>query len=133
MQFCIGDCIELTLNLFTEKGLLEYDSFKWAQPNISNIPGFNFLEFSNEHNKNREVLDFDLSRFCELEIVKNKWSELIHLDNSDKIVNRIKGFFEPNLLVQKILFDDVGYHLFKVFLIAHEKGNNYHFNKLIFY
>jgi len=123
MQFCIGDSIEITLNLFTEKGLFEYESFKWTRINAIKVPCFNFLEFSNEHNKYREVLDFDLSRFCELEIVKNKWSELVHLENSEKIIARIKSFFEPYLLVQKILFDDVGYHLFKIFLIACEKGN----------
>ena len=125
MQFCIGDLIEITLNLFTEKGLFEYESFKWTQMNAINVPNFNFLEFTNEHSKYREVLDFDLSRFCELEIVKNKWSELYHLENSEKIITRIKSFFEPNLLVQKILFDDVGYHLFKIFLIASEKGKKY--------
>jgi len=124
MQFCVGDYIEITLNLFTEKGLFEFESFKWANTNVTNTPSFNFLEFSNDHNKHREVLDFDLSRFCELEIVKNKWAELFHLENNEKIASRIKSFFEPNLLVQKILFDDVGYHLFKIFLIAIEKGKN---------
>jgi hypothetical protein len=122
MQFCIEDYVEFNVNLFTEKGLVDFFSFKWASVNCNNIPNFNFLEFSNEHNKNREVLDFDLSRFCELEIVKNKWNGIHNMTNSDNILKKIKTLFEPFLIVQKVLYDDVGYFVFKIYLIANSKG-----------
>ncbi len=118
------DFIETTINIFTEKGLVDFTSFKWMQINLKKIPNFNFLEFSNDHNKNREVLDFDLSRFCELEIVKNKWNDINNMTNSDSIVKKIKSLFEPSLIVQKVLYDDVGYFLFKIFLVASKKGIN---------
>ncbi len=122
MKFCVGDRIETTINIFTEKGLINIDSFKWFPIHLARAPSFNFLEFSNDHNSNREVLDFDLSRFCEMEIMKNKWNEIINMPNNQIIIKKIKNLFEPFFLVQKVLYDDVGYLLFKVFLIANTKG-----------
>lgn len=122
MKFCIEDCIENTINIFTEKGLINFSSVEWIPINITTIPKFNFLEFSNEHNNNREVLDFDLSRFCELEIMKNKWNEIYNMPNHEIIFKKIKNLFEPIFFVQKILYDDVGYYLFKIFLFAGTKG-----------
>lgn len=122
MKFCIEDTIENTVNIFTEKGLINFSSFKWLQMNTVKLPNMNFLEFTNEHNRNREVIDFDLSRYCELEIIKNKWCELKHLPNHENIFKKIQNLFEPCLIVQKVLFDDVGYLVFKIFLIAIESG-----------
>jgi nitrogen regulatory protein PII-like uncharacterized protein len=123
MQFCIGDYIETTINIFTEKGIVDFFNFKWLIHSIKDIPNFNFLEFANDHNKNREVLDFDLSRFCELEIVKNKWNDISNMNNYENIVKKIKTLFEPALVVQKIFYDDVGYFLFKIFVVANSVGN----------
>ncbi len=122
MQFCLDDYVETNIHIFTEKGIVDFFSFKWMPLNLKNIPNFNFLEFSNDHNKNREVLDFDLSRFCELEIVKNKWNDIQNMANSDNIFKKIKSLFEPYLIVQKVLYDDVGYFLFKIYLIANAAG-----------
>jgi len=123
MQFSLNDVAEININLFTDKGIIDINSFKWLNLNEDKIPQFNFLEFTNDHNKLREVLDFDLSRFCEMEIMKNKWTDLGHNENYENIIKKIKFLFEPNFIIQKVLWDDVGYHLFKIFLIAAEKGN----------
>jgi hypothetical protein len=125
MQFCINDNAEININLFTDKGIIDISKYKFMNLKINKIPNFNFLEFSNDHNKLREVLDFDLSRFCEMEIMKNKWTEIMHLENYENIIKRLKNLFEPKFVIQKILWDDVGYHLFKIFLIAAEKGKRY--------
>lgn len=122
MNYCLNDISEINLNLFTDKGIIDINSFKWMNLNINKVPQFNFLEFSNEHNKLREVLDFDLSRFCEMEIMKNKWTDLIHMENYENIIKKLKSLFEPNFIIQKVLWDDVGYYLFKIFLIASQKG-----------
>jgi len=118
LQFCIYDYVETNVNLLTDKGLIDISYFKWLNLTISNTPQFNFLEFTNEHNKKREVLDFDLSRFCELEIMKNKWCDISLMENNTKKVEGLKMLFEPGFVVTKILYDDVGFYLFKVFLIA---------------
>jgi hypothetical protein len=122
MQFSVGDIIELNLNIFTEKGLMDIKYFNWMPAKIRDSPDINFLEFSNEHNKKREIVDFDLSRFCELEILKNKWTELSNMTHYESISKKIKSLFEPTLVVKKILYDDVGYYLFKIYLIANVKG-----------
>lgn len=122
MQFSINDYIEINTNILTEKGLTDFNDFKWLNLATDNIPNFNFLEFSNEHNKLREVLDFDLSRFCELEIMKNKWTDISLMSNNEGIVKKIKFLFESTFVVQRVLFDDVGFLLFKIFLVACKKG-----------
>jgi len=105
MKFCYGDYIDTTINLFTEKGIVNINSFKWMTATMTKTPSINFLEFSNDHNKLREVLDFDLSRFCELEIMKNKWNDLSNLLNNQKILNKIKiiqNFYRLRIFSKKI-------------------------------
>lgn len=71
----------------------------------------------------REVLDFDLSRFCELEIIKSKWITLKgNLTDHDLIMNKISLLFEPYFKVNEVWFDDIGYLIFKICLTAKKKG-----------
>ena len=41
---------------------------------------------------------------------------------NENIIKKLKSLFEPNFIIQKVLWDDVGYYLFKIFLIASQKG-----------
>ena len=114
--------MEININILTEKGIIDFDNFKWIPLSVADIPNFNFFEFSSEHNKLREVLDFDLSRFCEMEIMKNKWTAINNLNNSQNIFQKIESMFEPCFIVQKVVYDDVGYYLFKIYLEASRPG-----------
>jgi hypothetical protein len=97
-------------------------SLRWLNMTSYAIPKMNQFEFANEHNKLREVIDFDLSRFCELEVMRNKWNDINKLDKHTAIVNNLKQMFEPYFQVQKLLYDDIGYYIFKVYLIAKKEG-----------
>jgi hypothetical protein len=122
LPFKQDDFVETTINILTDKGLLDFLSFKWLNMTNYPKPKMNHFEFSNEHNKQREVIDFDLSRFCELEIMKNRWNDISKLDKHTAIVNNLRQMFEPHFQVQKLLYDDIGYYIFKVYLIAKKKG-----------
>ena len=129
MPFKCKDYIELNINLLTDKGVVK--KVKWSNLLVEEIPlqtelpdqeimstGY-YQEFQNK----REVLDYDLSRFCELEIVKSKWLTLKgNLTDYDLILNKINALFEPYLKVNDVQFDDVGYLIFKIKLIAVKKG-----------
>lgn len=71
----------------------------------------------------REVLDFDCTRFCELEIVKSKWLNIQgNLTDYDLIMNKIITLFDPCFQIDNVWFDDIGYLIFKIHLTAIKKG-----------
>jgi hypothetical protein len=79
----------------------------------------------------REVFDFDLSRFCELEIIKSKWITLKgNLTDHDLIMNKICLLFEPYFKIEEVWFDDIGYLIFKISLTAIKKGQLHSFLEL---
>lgn len=71
---------------------------------------------------NRGIDDYDLSRYCELEAMKTSWKQIDSLPDNDNIVSNINDMFEPKFIVEKIFWDDVGYMLFKVYLIGEKEG-----------
>ena len=121
ISFCENDNIELNVNILSERGLVEFNSFIWQKLYLEKTPSFNFLEFKENH-KYREIFDFDLTRFCEIEILKNKWSDITNIENSENIIEKINILFCPFFIIQKILFEDVGYLMFKIFLLAANPG-----------
>jgi len=125
----------LNINLFSDKGLVK--RIKWSKILIEDLDEsivnyFNKDEFSiREIKSHREVLDFDLSRYCELEIIKSRWLTLKgNLTDHDLIINKINSLFEPNFKVNDIWFDDIGYLIFKISLTAVKKGQLHSFLEL---
>jgi hypothetical protein len=122
LPFLQDDYIETNINIFTDKGLIDFNCFKWLNISSYATPKFNHLEFTIEHNKLREVIDFDLSRFCELEVMRNKWNDINTMQKNAAIVQNLKLLFEPYFIIQKIHFDDIGYFIFKLYLKANKTG-----------
>ena len=91
MQFNIGDIAEFNLNIYSSDGLINFSSFNWLNKKTESCPDNSFLEIGIE-TKSREVFDFDLSRVCELEIMKNKWNDISKLDDSITIMKKNKSF-----------------------------------------
>ena len=66
-----------------------------------------------------------MSRYCELEICKGNWHDIILMDNKEhynEIINIFDIMFKENFKILKILFDDVGYYIFKIYLKAIKIG-----------
>ena len=116
MQYTIGDYAEFTLNIFTEKGLMDIRKLVWNKITVFKTPNENFLYYSNENILKREIVDFDVSRYCEMELCKGKWNDIILLDDSDMYIGELKNKFEKNFHIMNILFDNVGYLIFKFYL-----------------
>ena len=116
MQYTIGDYAEFTLNIFTEKGLMDIRKLVWNKITVFKTPNENFLYYSNENILKREIVDFDVSRYCEMELCKGKWNDIILLDDSDMYIGELKNKFKKNFHIMNILFDNVGYLIFKFYL-----------------
>ena len=116
MQYTIGDYAEFTLNIFTEKGLMDIRKLIWNKITVFKTPNENFLYYSNENILKREIVDFDVSRYCEMELCKGKWNDIILLDDSDMYIGELKNKFKKNFHIMNILFDNVGYLIFKFYL-----------------
>ena len=102
LEFYPGDYINLSLTIFSEIGLIDFESFNW-------------IKLKEYYDKNRN---------CEIENLKNSWSSINQIENSDIVIQNIKNIFIDNFQVDKIFFDDVGYYIFKIILKAIKTGNS---------
>lgn len=122
MQYAINDYAEFTLNIFTDKGLMNIRKLVWDKITVFKTPNENFLDYSNENILKREIVDFDVSRYCEMELCKGKWNDIILLENSDNLIGTLIHKFKENFNILKILFDNVGYYIFKFYLEGKKEG-----------
>ena len=130
MQFAIGDFVELTINLFTDKGLMDIKKFVWNKITVFKTPKEDFLNYSNENILKREIVDFDTSRYCEMELCKGKWNDINLLENNDTFIENVKKKLIEFFDIQKILFDNVGYYIFKIYLKGKKQGKIEYDNEL---
>ena len=122
MQYAINDYAEFTVNIFTDKGLMDIRKLVWDKITVFKTPDEDFLNYSNENILKREIVDFDVSRYSEMELCKGKWNDIILLENSESIIGELKNKFQKNFNILKILFDNVGYYIFKFYLEGSKPG-----------
>ena len=122
MQYAVNDYAEFTLNILTDKGLMDIRKLVWDKITVFKTPNEDFLNYSNENILKREIVDFDVSRYCEMELCKGKWNDIILLENSDNYIGELKNKFKENFNILKILFDNVGYLIFKFYLEGSKPG-----------
>ena len=116
MQYAIGDYIEFTLNIMTQKGLMDIRKLVWNKITVFKTPNEDFMYYSNENILKREIVDFDVGRYCEMELCKGKWNDIILLDECDVYIGELIKKFKKHFNILKILFDNVGYYIFKFYL-----------------
>ena len=51
-----------------------------------------------------------------MELCKGKWNDIILLDDSEIYISELINKFKNNFHILKILFDNVGYYIFKFYL-----------------
>jgi hypothetical protein len=124
MIFAHGDEIEISINLISERGFINFSSFKWIKMKFQNIPKIESIQFSQVHGS-KEIAEFDLSRICELEIIKNKWFDIKLQPCSfvNKFVNDFNKSFSAFLKADKIFYDIQGYYLIRIFFISVKEGS----------
>lgn len=137
-QFLVGDYFELNIPILSEKGIikmgmtkqkyLQYSEviipcFKWKTLQLGIAPQYNLLlKDAGMEGKGREILDFDTSRFCEVELVKNVWKKMT-IDSNPKTFKSLTSVFEPYFVLKEIWWDNIGYLVYKLVLIACIEGN----------
>jgi hypothetical protein len=93
-------------------------------------PKIDPIEYHSSRHK-KEIIEFDLSRICELEIIKNNWSDYSKITNSMEeeaayrmvnLIQELRSNLMPCFRINKILFDEMGYLLLKIYLEAKETG-----------
>ena len=50
---------------------------KWEKIKIFKTPKEDYYEYDKENILKREIVDYDMSRYCELEICKGNWNDII--------------------------------------------------------
>lgn len=101
--------------------MIDFPSFKWNKIGYEITPTIDFMEFNQGH-QYREIVEFNLARFCELEITKNKWQDIHLLNEGEQTIKKLSMLFAPNFEIVKVLHDDVGFIVFKIYLIAKIEG-----------
>ena len=122
MQFRLNDFAEFTINIITNKGLMNIRKFHWHTIKHFHTPKDNFYEYSNENCFNKEIVDFNMIRYCELELLKGSWNDIELMEHAKVVKETIYEIFNSQFKIKKILFDDVGYYIFKIYLEANKEG-----------
>lgn len=127
-----NDIIKISINLISYIGFISFESFKWNDLKIKLInDNFDMLNY-NPIKKNKELNEFDLSKFCEAEILKNSWKNFHEKEelseNFVQNINNILELFFPYLIPLEIKWDNIGYYLtrikFKCVRIGEINNNN---------
>lgn len=122
MQFKLNDFAEFTVNIITDKGVMNIRKLFWHNIKLFPTPKENFFEFSKENCPKREIIDFNMCRYCELEVMKSEWSDIEVMEHANEVKESLNQVFKENFNIEKILYDDVGYYIFKVYLKPIKEG-----------
>jgi hypothetical protein len=127
IPFKLNDYFEISVNVLSPMGFIHFENFIWKPIKILSNQTLNYIDYENykiKKVKDKQLCDFDLSRFCEMELIKTKWNDESRLKDK-KISDKIKEFinhFNDNFNVNKIEFDDVGFYIIKMYFTAKKSG-----------
>lgn len=131
VPFNVNDSFHITINLLSGIGLIDFNSFKWDRMSVINKKYKIKADDINYNSQSKQsygfqLSDYDLSRFCELELIKTKWLDYYRKNNLPELIhNEIANYILPLkelLKVYKIEYDDVGYIIVKIHALAIKTG-----------
>ena len=114
-----NDIIKISINLISFMGFINFENFKWCdlKSKIKNeeFDIYNYYPIR----RNKELNEYDLSKYCECEILKNSWKNYFQdKENlSENFVQNIKNIvelFSPFLIPLEIKWDNIGYYLARI-------------------
>lgn len=127
IPFKYGDTFEISISLISYCGMINFGDFKWKKIRNFKMTNVDYLNYNNlaiKKEKDKQLCDFDLSRFCEMELIKTKWINYVkfpNIGNSNEIKNEIGNFCNKLMgffTIENIEFDDVGFYIFKIYTKA---------------
>ena len=115
------------LVLFSENGDLDVNEIKMDVV-LKPLPLIDYYyEFPLKINQNKYFI-----RYCELEINKTVWNDINQFKHNEKyssisdvIKNKILEIFSGLFILEKLIYCDVGYFIFKIILKASKIGEIY--------
>lgn len=120
MAFSIDDLIEIQVNIFSKDSIINPDFIEWEDIRINNSPLKTFLDY--EKTLRKLNLKFDKLRYCEFENLIHVWKGEQSL-TIKKSIDEFKKIFSKNFSIKSITYDIAKFYIFKVKMIATEKGN----------
>ena len=132
IPFKYNDSFILSITLLSNCGMIDFDSFTWKKIRYSKNNNIDFINHQYVQDRKghiKQLCEYDLSRFCEMELIKTKWisfmkfpsglNEFAHITQEVRnFCNKLTGFFQ----VDKIEYDDVGFFILKVYTKANRIG-----------
>ena len=132
IPFKYNDSFILSITLLSNCGMIDFDSFTWKKIKYSKNNNIDFINHQYVQDRKghiKQLCEYDLSRFCEMELIKTKWisfmkfpsglNEFTHITQEVRnFCNKLTGFFQ----VDKIEYDDVGFFILKVYTKANRIG-----------
>lgn len=120
-QVAEGDVIEIAINYYTPRGLINANSVKWDEIVLANTIGTNKVSKESVLSEEAAKRSIDLNRTCELETMGSEWYD-------SKYYKMSKQFFNLHPLLQlfavaSIEFTELDIKAFKVTLSACRTGN----------
>jgi len=128
LPFKYEDSFEININILSPMGLINFENFEWIKINYFENIHPNYIDYENykiKKIKDTQLCDLDLSRFCEMELIKLKWISFEKLKNNN-VINSIKTFakiINKLLNIFKVEYDDVGFYIVKIYTEAKKEGN----------
>lgn len=113
-SFRNDDLIIFYINLYSAQGFIDLKYAKFILTTESIPP----IQLPN----NKTEIDYLDPRICEMELMKNRWKDITYFPNNDLIFDKIVKIFNNCFNIEKIIYDDVGYVIFKIFLKAERAG-----------
>ncbi len=128
MPICVGDNLELAVNYYSLRGLVNVESIQWLPLTGCDTPvEENVLTYQREkkmltiEDKSTKLIA-DLSRICELEDSQPEWRSLKYEPLPEGHTQFLK-LLEPFFIVKDMEYSNVDILVLKVHLLAAQKGN----------
>jgi hypothetical protein len=124
LPICCGDNIEIALNYYSLRGLVDISSVQWLPILVSATPESNMQTYRAEEARNSETdtankLVADLGRICELED-SERWRDFEAELQSASVFNF--HWLETNFIISDVEYSHVDIYALKVTLIADKPG-----------
>ena len=124
---CIGDNLEIAINFYSPRGIIDASSINWCPITLSNSPNESVLNYRREKHvfwlKDKSTkLVADLSRICELEDSQQEWRYESYYPLPPKTFNfltRVEELFD----VKAVEYSNVDILAMKFHLLAKKVGD----------
>lgn len=132
LTFSDKDLLEINFNLLSQNNkMINFESVTFNDLKYESIEDVNYLEYSKPNLKGKklqkDICEFNLSRYCELELIKNNFKVLDfsinnNNNNNKEIIKEFLGIVKGCFKVKQAFFDDSIVTIYKFILKANKIG-----------